>query len=183
MGRALTIRKPTAAELRQLHTWLEGPLNVRQFRRAEALFLYATDMTAVEIAHALERHRNTIYADLHAFELHGLTAIHHLRSRGAPMRISAAQVGEILRIAERLPYELGLPYGRWSAAKLREYLLKQRIVKALSREHLRRILKKGAQFSPGPAQAPQPGPSPASHFGAPALDLAPAAAPGGLAVL
>ncbi|MGA9923653.1 MAG: hypothetical protein WBQ29_09635, partial [Isosphaeraceae bacterium] len=40
------------------------------------------------------------------------------------------------------PTTLGLPLGRWSLAKLRAYLIRQRIVPTISREHLRRVLKK-----------------------------------------
>lgn len=112
-------------------------------------------MTAVEIAGALAVHPNTIYTDLHAFAQHGVRAIDQLGSPGAPVRLSEAQRAEIVRLAEVPPYEIGLPYGRWSATKLRSYLLKQGIVKAISREHLRRGLKKGAQLPAGPPQAPQ----------------------------
>ncbi len=45
-------------------------------------------------------------------------------------------------LADPSPTAVGLPYGRWSLAKLRAYLLKQRILKAISREHLRRVLEK-----------------------------------------
>ena|SRR5437867_553299 len=143
MSRPLTIRQPTTAEIRQLHTMLEDDLNPWQRRRAEAILLYATGMAAVEIAQALGGHANTIYADLHTFAQHGVAAVHQLGSPGAPVRLSEAQREEIWRVAEQPPYELGLSYGRWSAAKLRTYLLKQQVVKAISREHLRRVLKKG----------------------------------------
>jgi hypothetical protein len=47
------------------------------------------------------------------------------------------------RIAEQSPTEFGLPYGRWSLAKLRAYLIHpRRLLKTISREHLRRLLKK-----------------------------------------
>jgi hypothetical protein len=50
---------------------------------------------------------------------------------------------EIAQVAEQSPTEFGLPYGRWSLAKLQEYLIHQRrLLKAISREHLRRLLKK-----------------------------------------
>ena len=63
--------------------------------------------------------------------------------QGAPPRISATQLDEIARVAEQSPTEFGLPYGRWSLAKLQEYLIDQRrLLKRLSREHLRRLLKK-----------------------------------------
>jgi transposase len=151
MSRPLTIRKPTAAEIRQLHTRLADDLNPWQRRRAEAIVLYATGMIAVEIADALEVHPNTIYTDLHAFAQYGVQAIDQLGSPGAPVRLSEVQRAEILRLAEVPPYEVGLPYGRWSVAKLRSYLLTQGVVKTLSREHLRRVLKKGGSTSGGSA--------------------------------
>src|SRR4030067_670365 len=46
-------------------------------------------------------------------------------------------------VAEQSPTEFGLPYGRWPLAKLQEYLVHQRhLLKTISREHLRRLLKK-----------------------------------------
>jgi hypothetical protein len=42
---------------------------------------------------------------------------------------------------------LGLPYRRWSLAKLQADLVRQRVVTAISREHLRRVLKKGDTVS------------------------------------
>ena len=88
-------------------------------------------------------HVNTVYAYLHAFAQYGVPYLRHLGSPGAPQHISAVQIDEIARIAEQVPTEFGLPYGRWSLAKLRDYLIHQRrLLKAISREHLRRILKK-----------------------------------------
>ena len=144
MPRSLTIRKPKAAEIRELSKLLEDKLSSRQSRRAEAILLYAAGMSAVEIAQTLEVHCNTILGDLRAFGHQGLSSLRQPRSTGAPIRIGDAQVAEILRLAEVPPYELGLPYGRWSIAKLRDYLGKHCVVKVISREHLRRLLKKGA---------------------------------------
>jgi hypothetical protein len=59
-------------------------------------------------------------------------------------RITAEQRSEMLRLAETAPTELGLPWGRWSLAKLRDYRRRSKLVRALSREHLRRLLQKGA---------------------------------------
>jgi transposase len=131
------------AEIRQLHTVLEEALTSSQRRRAEAILLYAAGLTAVDIAPLLDVHPNTIYADLHAFGHYGMAAIHH-RGRGGPRPvITPPQEAEIQRLAEVPPYTLGLPYGRWSLAKLRTYLIQHRLLKAISREHLRRMLKKG----------------------------------------
>lgn len=143
MPRSLTIRKPKAVEIRHLHNLLEGQLSAWQKRRAEAILLHTIGMNAVEITQVLEAHPNTVYADLRAFNQQGLNSIQQLRSIGAPVRISETQVTEILRLAQIPPYELGLPYGRWSVSKLRHYLIKHHVVRAVSDEHLRRILKKG----------------------------------------
>jgi transposase len=54
----------------------------------------------VEIARRLEVHANTIYADLHAFDIFGVTAVYHLGQGGAPQLITPAQLAEVWRLAE-----------------------------------------------------------------------------------
>ena len=143
MSRPLNVRKPNAAEQRQLRQVLEESTTARICRWAGALLFYSAGLNAVAIAAALQMHVNTIYAYLHAFALYGVPYVRRLGTPGAPQRISAVQIDEIARIAEQSPTEFGLPYGRWSLAKLRDYLIHQRrLLKAISREHLRRILKK-----------------------------------------
>ena len=143
MSRPLIVRKPNAEELDQLHHWLEQPLESWQRRRAEVLLLYAADGSPSAISQLLRVHRNTVYADLHAFARHGLSALSRPRKLGAPPRLSKKQIAAIWRLADRAPPALGLPFGRWSLAKLRAYLIREHIVPAISREHLRRVLKRG----------------------------------------
>ena len=107
------------------------------------LVFYAAGLEGVDIARALDIHVNTVYSDVRAFERYGVDCIHHRLRGGAPVRIAEAQRAEILRLAEMSPGDVGLPYGRWSLSKLRQYLLQHRIVPAISREHLRQALKKG----------------------------------------
>ncbi|WP_406698641.1 helix-turn-helix domain-containing protein [Singulisphaera sp. Ch08] len=83
----------------------------------------------------------TVYADLHAFEREGLASVRQSRCLGAPPRLTTEQWEEIVRLAEVPLYELGLPYSRWSLAKLREYLIQYQVLKRISREHLRRVLE------------------------------------------
>ena len=150
MSRSLKTRKPRTSELRKLEQLLSEEAYPPQLRRAQVLLLYAEGLSAVEIAAALQVHPQTVYRDLSAFAQTGLACLHGASSRGAQKQISAEQEAEILRLAQLQPVDLGLPHGRWSLANLRDYLLKKRILKSISREHLRRLLKKGA-----PASAPQ----------------------------
>jgi len=143
MTRTLSIRKPTLAEQHQLQSLNELTDEPQALRRTEALLLYADGLNAVEIAQALKVHVNTIYLDLHAFAQHGLRCLQRFARGGAPARITEPQQQAIWRLAEREPLEFGLPYGRWSLANFREFLLnQQRVLKRISRERLRQILKK-----------------------------------------
>ena len=143
MSRPLNARRPSATELRRVHRWLERPLQSWQRRRAEASLLHAAGLPASAMSQLLQVHVNTIYADLRDFAQHGLSSLRRRRRVGAPPRLSQGQIDTIWRLASRPPTTLGLAFGRWTLAKLRDYLIRQRIVKAISREHLRRVLKKG----------------------------------------
>lgn len=144
MPRTLRIRKPTPAEFRRLNEQIEEAPTPRQRRRAHAVVLYYLGMNARDIATALGVHPNTIYADLEAFGRHGPASIEQTSPMGAPARIAARQADQARRIAETPPVELGEPYGHWSLATLRAYLIRQHILRDISREHLRQLLKKGA---------------------------------------
>ncbi len=143
MSRSPKARKPNATEMRQLRQILEENSNARLCRWAETLLFYGAGLNAPQIAEALTVHVNTIYTCLHNFAHTGLAFLQCVRRPGARSRINEAQRDELARIAEQSPIEFGLPYGRWSLAKLREYLIHQRrMFKTISREHLRRLLKK-----------------------------------------
>jgi transposase len=150
MPRTLTARQPTAAEVRRLLDDLEAKnLTAPQRRRAEVLLLYAQGWNAVEIAASLSLHPNTVYTILRIFDRMGLDGIAQVGRGGATPRLTVDQRATILWIADQPPYQFGLPQGRWSLANLRNYLIRQRVLKTISREHLRRVLKKGGFGSTG----------------------------------
>lgn len=143
MSRQLKIRKPTATEMRQLQQLLEESPNAALCRWVKAILFYAAGMNALQIAEAIAVHVNTVYAYLHRFAQDRLAFAQCFRRRGAPSRIRMAQMDEIIRIAEQSPTDFGLPYGRWSLSKLQAYVTRPHgLLKPISREHLRRVLKK-----------------------------------------
>lgn len=144
MARTLKVRKPTPAERSRLQTVLEETTDKHVRRRAEAILFYAAGLNGTEIAAALGVHPNTVYVDLHIFDQQGLAGLRSFSHGGAPPYITTEQCAEIWHLAEREPIEFGLPFGRWSLANLREFLIRRRrVLKQISREHLRRILRKG----------------------------------------
>src|SRR5262245_14572372 len=149
MARSLKVRKLRADERCKLEKMLTEDLHPQQQRRAQTLLLHSEGLNVVEIAAGLRSHPQTIYQDLRAFAQEGLGCLRPPATGGAAKRITAQQEAEIQRLADLPPIEVGQPYGRWSLAKLCAYLLRARIVKRISLEHLRRVLKKGGCASAG----------------------------------
>jgi transposase len=109
--------------------------------------LRSADLSATAIARLLQVHVNTVYADLRDFAQHGLSSLSRPRTVGAPPSLFQEQIESIWRLAGQPPTTLGLPFGRWTLAKLRDVLIREKVVKTISREHLRRVLKKGGTHS------------------------------------
>src|SRR5438094_9779274 len=61
---------------------------------------------------------------------------------GHPRSIDDATRERIRDIALARPSDLGEPGTHWSLTTLRRYLVRHRVVKAISKEHLRRLLHK-----------------------------------------
>jgi transposase len=143
MARPLTVRKPTVGEVERLELFLaeEHPSALK--RRAEALLYYHLGLDGAAIAQALHAHPNTIYADLHAFAAEGLACLQAMPSAGAHPRITPEQCAQLWEWAEALPSDFGLLDARWTLASFRTFVVKrQHLLKRISLEHLRRLLKK-----------------------------------------
>ena len=100
MSRSLTIHKPNADELHQLHQWLEQPLQSWQRRRAEVLLLYAADGSVSSIAQLLQVHRNTVSTDLREFAA---------RPGGAEPTAQASEPRRACQSSKSLPSGAGRP--------------------------------------------------------------------------
>lgn len=148
MARSLKIRPPRLTEFRKLDQLLCAELHPRQQRRAQAILLYGEGLSGVDIAAALGAHPLTVYADLHAFAASGLGCLQQPRTGGPAKLLNQEQEARICRLAETSPIDLGLPFSRWTLRRLRAYLVRERIVPKISREHLRRVLQKGGCTSP-----------------------------------
>ena len=153
MTRTLTIRKPTRRELREFAFALEGDISPQAHRRAETILYHGLGLNGRQLAEELHVHPNTVYADLQAFEREGLACVRPLPVGGTPRRISDQQLNAIWHWADCLPRELGLPDPRRTLTNFRAFLVKrQRVLKRISLEHLRRLLKKRHSLSAGRAQ-------------------------------
>ncbi len=150
MARLLHFHKPTATEFRALLALLETATDPYILKRAEVIVWLCVSGIASEVAQLLNLHLVTVLRYARAFNRRRLHWITHRRKRGPAGHISKRIVHQIVVIVQHEPAYYGLPYGTWSLARLQWFVTKKRkLLPHLSREHLRRILKKTASTSAG----------------------------------
>jgi transposase len=108
--------------------------------RQRALILLASNtlMSAPEIARMLLTDESHVRKVIHDFNRHGFESLRPRFGGGRPRRISTDDEQRIVVVAGARPDTLGVPYTRWSLAKLSRYLLGQGIT--VSPAQLGRIL-------------------------------------------
>lgn len=109
-------------------------------RRALMVWQSAHGATASEIARALGAATDRVREVIHAFNRDGMISLAPRWAGGRPRRITRAMRAEIVRIATTRPQLLKEPYTRWSLRTLRDYLMRAKVVRSISRERLREIL-------------------------------------------
>jgi transposase len=108
--------------------------------RQRALILLASNtlMSAPEIARMLLTDESHVRRVIHEFNRYGFESLRPRFGGGRPRRISTDDEQRIVAVAGARPDSLGVPYTRWSLAKLSRYLRTQAVV--VSPAHLGRIL-------------------------------------------
>jgi transposase len=110
-------------------------------QRAQIVLASDARSSAPEIARVLQTDENHVRRVIAEFNGYGMSSLRPRIGGGRPRKIDDAARQEIRRIALARPRDLGEPGTRWSLVTLRRYLVRQRVVTALSKEHLRRILQ------------------------------------------
>ena len=108
--------------------------------RQRALILLASNtlMSAPEIAGMLLTDESHVRKVIHDFNRHGFESLRPRFRGGRPRRISTDDEARIVAVAGARPDSLGVPYTRWSLAKLSAYLRGQAL--EVSPAQLGRIL-------------------------------------------
>jgi transposase len=109
-------------------------------QRAQILLASDARSTAPEIARVLQTDENQVRRVIAEFNADGMVSLRPRIGGGRPRRIDDAAREEIRGIALARPRDLGEPGTRWSLTTLRRYLVRHRVVAAISKEHLRRLL-------------------------------------------
>lgn len=112
-----------------------------KLRRAQVILLSAQGMRAGEISKITYLHTEYVRELIRRFNDEGMQLFKERPRSGRPVTFNAEMRAEIVETAKCPPQALGRPFSRWSLAKLQEYLLDRKILKAISIETLRQILR------------------------------------------
>ena len=107
-------------------------------QRASILLASNTLMSVPQIARMWMTDESQVRKVIHEFNQRGFESLRPRFGGGRPRRISSDDEQRIVAIAGARPDTLGVPYTRWSLAKLSRYLVEQGI--EVSPAHLGRIL-------------------------------------------
>ncbi len=124
-----------------------GSGSVVTWRRAQMVLWSAQGMSVPQIARLAFTSEDRVRDVLHNFNADGFNSLYPRYAGGRPPRYTLGQRREIKTIAKSRPAEHGLPFSRWSLAKLADFLVAEGVVEDISHEGLRELLRaEGVSF-------------------------------------
>ena len=124
-----------------------GSGSVVTWRRAQMVLWSAQGMSVPQIAGLAFTSEDRVRDVLHNFNADGFGSLYPRYAGGRPPVFTLGQRREIKKIAKSKPAEHGLPFSRWSLAKLAEFLVAEGVVEDISHEGLRELLRaEGVSF-------------------------------------
>lgn len=136
-------RKRRPWESHKLHQMKRQLSSAVNYRHARIILLSVGGVGNAQIAERVGCTATWVRTIIHRFNQGGIDAITYypyLRSRPGPRKFLAEITEQICEVALSSPKAL-IGLSVWSLPKLREYLIAQKIVDAISIEHLRQILR------------------------------------------
>ena len=137
----LYVREIAPAEGRRLQNIIRRDRSRIKMRRAQVVMASAQGSKVPAIAARLYFCPQHIRAIIKDFNATGFDALVPKYGGGRPATFLAEQRSLIVETALCPPDLLGQPFMRWSLAKLRDFIVAEKIVKSISIETIRQILR------------------------------------------
>jgi transposase len=153
------VRELDPAEGAQLKRIARTAKQFARRQRAQILLASATGMSARQIAQVVRTDENQVRRVIHEFNTLGMDSLRPHVGGGRPPTIDQPTRDRIVAIALACPRFYGEPLNRWSLRRLRRYLIRRRIVRQVSVEGLRQLLRRAGaswQRTRTPKASPDP---------------------------
>lgn len=137
----LYVRDLRIPEGQKLQSLLRRGKDVISVRRAQVILSSAQGMKVPAIARQVYLSEQYVRQIIERFNEDGLASLAPRYGGGRPPEISPEQKAEIVELALMPPPLLGLPFTQWSLPKLKAEVIRRKIVKSISLEWLRQILR------------------------------------------
>lgn len=137
----LFVRDLSMAEGQKLQRIVRQGANRIKMRRAQVVLASDQGAKVPDIARRFyfcEAHVRNI---INAFNEEGFSALEPKYGIGRPKKFTEEQRSAIVETALCPPDLLGQPYKRWSLPKLRDFLIREKIVESIAIETIRQMLK------------------------------------------
>lgn len=139
--RPIFVKKLSRAEKKDLKVLLKST-NTRLYKRARVIWLSSTKgLIAKEIAEIVDLHLNKVRKFIRRFNERGIAGLYQKSSGGRPREIKTEQRRQLVRLIKTKPKEFGLSWSSWSLRGLCEIAAKERIVRTISPEWMRRVIQ------------------------------------------
>jgi len=138
----LFVRDIGNAEGRRLQRLVRGSRDRIKVRRAQVILASAQGSKVPDIARRLYFSAAHVRTIIKSFNADGFDALAPKYGVGRPAKFSEEQCSLIVETALCPPDLLGQPFTRWSLAKLRDFIIAERVVESISLETLRQMLKR-----------------------------------------
>lgn len=135
------VRSLTIAEGQHIQRILRRGKSRTPFRRAQVIIHSAHGYTVQEIARVTCLHQEYIRELIRRFNVEGVALFKERSRSGRPVEFVPEIRADIVNVALSPPKLLGCPFTHWSLEKLQEHILRVDVVRKISLETLRAILK------------------------------------------
>ena len=122
LTKPLTLPPMDEEALSELRRRYEKSPDAETRTRYQMLLLSLQGQKSSQIAHTVLRSQDTVERVLTRFLAGGLEAVPRRTAPGRARRITAAWEGELLRVIELDPHEVGQDTANWTTERLAEYL-------------------------------------------------------------
>jgi transposase len=142
------VRRLTKAQKRKIKRTVErgGGVSSVRWRRCLVVLMSSQGKSAAEIAEALGADHDWVRDVIHGFNRDRMDSLSPRWAGGRPPTITLEMRARITEIAKTRPQLLKEPFTRWSLTKLRDYLIRTKVVPGISKERLRQILLEDRVF-------------------------------------